>query len=144
MKHFLHFCILSILVIKVSSELTCDRINNLRHDQIHDYRRSACSISNVTAFKNIFSSRIMRCRSDAKVWAICMEGDIEQEVRNVLTDNTIVHLGAVTSDSWVSTPVSIPMGLLIFLVSTTVISVGLLVFIFIRTCAKCQRNQSQN
>ena len=144
MKHFLHFCILSILVIKVSSELTCDRINNLRDDQTHDYRRSACSISNVTAFKNIFSSRIMRCRSDSKVWAICMEGDIEQEVRNVLTDNTIVHLGAVTSDSWVSTPVSIPMGLLIFLVSTTVISVGLLVFIFIRTCAKCQRNQSQN
>ena len=140
MKHFLHFCILSILVIKVSSELTCDRINNLHHD----YRHYACSISNVTAFKNIFSSRIMRCRSDAKVWAICMEGDIEQEVRNVLTDNTIVHLGAVTSDSWVSTPVSIPLGLLIFLVSTTVISVGLLVFIFIRTCAKCQRNQSQD
>ena len=134
MKHFLNFCILSILVIKVSSELTCDRINNY-----------ACSISNVTAFKNIFTSRMRRCMSDSEVWAICMQGRIGEDVRNVtLRDSTIAHLGAVTSDSWVSTPVSIPLGLLIFLVSTTVISVGLLVFIFIRTCAKCQRNQSQD
>ena len=137
MKHFLNFCILSILVIKVSGELTCENITDLR------YARTACNFSNVPAFRDTFFSR-MKCRTEA--WAICVDPNtpLGETVRNVtLRDNNIQYLGSVTSDSWVSTSVSIPLGLLIFLVSTTVISVGLLVFIFIRTCAKCQRNQTQ-
>ena len=137
MNYFLNICrfwILSLLL----KEVTCLENCSIIQGSSPDYHQCVCQTTK-GAFQNAFTSQIGRsCQSD-EIWGFCP--DRSTQLGDEL--HKLIGLGGPTGAGFAIEIVSVHLGVLIFMVISTVTSLSLLAYISIRTHCQCLNMQKK-
>ena len=137
MNYFLNICRFWILSLLLKS-VTCLQNCSIIQGSSPNYYDSVCQIQK-DAFQDTFTSDMgARCLSD-EIWIFCP--DPSTQLGDEL--HKLIGLGGPTGAGFPVEIVSIHLGILIFMVITTVTSLSLLVYISIRTHCQCLNMQKK-
>ena len=129
MNYFLNICrfwILSLLL----KEVTCLENCSIIQGSSPSYHQSVCQTTK-DAFQDAFTSQIgARCHSD-EIWVFCPDPSTQ------LGHELHLLIGGPTGAGFAVEIVSVHLGVLIFMVISTVTSLSLLAYISIRTHCQC-------
>ena len=137
MNYLLNICQLGILSLLLK-KVTCLQNCSIIQGSSPTYYQSVCQIP-MNAFQDVFESHLGdRCHSD-EIWVFCPDPSthLGDAIRR------LIGLGGPTGAGFPVEIVSIHLGILIFMVITTVTSLSLLVYISIRTHCQCLNMQKK-
>ena len=137
MNYFLNICRFWILFLLLK-KVTCLQYCSIIQGSSRDYHQSVCQTTK-DAFQDTFTSQLgARCHSD-EIWAFCP--DPTTQLGDEL--HRLIGLGGPTGAGFAVEIVSVHLGVLIFMVITTVTSLSLLAYISIRTHCQCLSMQKK-
>ena len=137
MNYFLNICRFWILSLLLKS-VTCLQNCSIIQGSSPNYYHSVCQIQK-DAFQDTFTSRMgAQCHSD-EIWVFCP--DRSTELGDEL--HKLIGLGGPTGAGFAVEIVSVHLGVLIFMVISTVTSLSLLAYISIRTHCQCLSMQKK-
>ena len=137
MNYFLNICRFWILFLLLK-KVTCLQNCSIIRGSSLDYQHSVCQTTK-DAFQDTFTSQLgARCHSD-EIWVFCP--DPSTQLGDEL--HRLIGLGGPAGAGFAIEIVSIHLGVLIFMVISTVTSLSLLAYISIRTHCQCLSMQKK-